>query len=227
MKKILIILLTLVLSTTNLVAHTSHYQNFQKIEMEILKDGKVIGYNYYFFDKKNEVLIIKNQIQFKVNLFGIEVFNLEGYGVEKYKDDKLISYESKTIQNSKEKFVNLTYNSEKDKFDINGSSYVGLAGSNNIIGNWWNHQILQADSQISPISGSIKEQIVTFLGKEKIELYGNIIDVDHFKLTSKDITIPKDRRLDFDIWYDRKNAIITKVAYSRMGNWEYRLKNYE
>jgi hypothetical protein len=102
-----------------------------------------------------------------------------------------------------------------------------LAGSNNIIGNWWNHQILQADSQISPISGSIKEQIVTFLGREKIELYGNIIDVDHFKLTSKDITIPKDRRLDFDIWYDRKNAIIVKVAYSRMGNWEYSLKNYE
>ena len=227
MKKILIILLTLVLSTTNLVAHTSHYQNFQKIEMEILKDGKVIGYNYYFFDKKNEVLIIKNQIQFKVNLFGIEMFNLDGYGVEKYKDDKLISYESKTVQNGKEKFVNLIYNSEKDKFDINSSSYIGLAGTNNIIGNWWNHQILQADSQISPISGSIKEQIVTFLGREKIELYGNIIDVDHFKLTSKDITIPKDRRLDFDIWYDRKNAIITKVAYSRMGNWEYRLKNYE
>ena len=38
----------------------------------------------------------------------------------------------------------------------------------NIIGNWWNHKILQADSQISPISGSIKEQVVTFMGKEKI-----------------------------------------------------------
>jgi hypothetical protein len=227
MKKILIILLTLVLSTTNLVAHTSHYQNFQKIEMEILKDGKVIGYNYYFFDKKNEVLIIKNQIQFKVNLFGIEVFNLEGYGVEKYKDDKLISYESKTVQNGKEKFVNLIYNSEKDKFDINGSSYIGLAGTNNIIGNWWNHKLLQTDSQISPISGSIKEQIVTFLGKEKIELYGKIIDTDHFKLTSKDMSIPKDRRLDFDIWYDRKNAMIVKVTHSRIGNWEYRLKSYK
>ena len=31
-------------------AHTSHYQNFKKIEMEILKNGKVIGYNYYFFN---------------------------------------------------------------------------------------------------------------------------------------------------------------------------------
>ena len=96
-----------------------------------------------------------------------------------------------------------------------------------MVGNWWNHKLLQVNSQVSPISGAIKEQVVTFLGKEKIELYGKIIDVDHFKLTSKDMSIPKDRRLDFDIWYDKKNAIIRKVSYSRMGTWEYRLKNYE
>ena len=227
MKKILLILLTITLSTSNVIAHTSHYQDFKKIEMEILRDGKVIGYNYYFFNKENDVITIKNQIKFKVNLFGIEVFKLEGQGIEKHKNNKLVSYESKTLQNNKEKFVNLIYEPEKDKFDIKGSSYTGLAGTNNVIGSWWNHQILQADSQISPISGSVKEQIVAFLGKEKIELYGNIIDTDHFKLTSKDMTIPKDKRLDFDIWYDKKNAMIVKVSYSRLGNWEYRLKNYE
>lgn len=227
MKKLLIFIFTLVVLTSNLYAHTSHYKDFKKIEMEILKDGKVIGYNYYFFEKVDDILIIKNQIQFKVNLFGIEVFNLEGYGVEKHKDDKLISYESKTLQNDREKFVNLIYDSKSDKFKINGSSYIGLADTKNIIGNWWNHQILQAKSQISPISGSIKEQVVNFLGKEKIELYGSIIEVDHFKLTSKDMTIPKDKRLDFDVWYDREKAMIVKVAYSRLGNWEYRLKSYK
>ena len=220
MKKLLIFIFTLVVLTSNLYAHTSHYKDFKKIEMEILKDGKVIGYNYYFFEKVDDILIIKNQIQFKVNLFGIEVFNLEGYGVEKHKDDKLISYESKTLQNDREKFVNLIYDSKSDKFKINGSSYIGLADTKNIIGNWWNHQILQAESQISPISGSIKEQVVNFLGKEKIELYGSIIEVDHFKLTSKDMTIPKDKRLDFDVWYDREKAMIVKVAYSRLGNLE-------
>ena len=163
MKKILFILLTLGLTISNLDAHTSHYQNFKKIEMEILKDGKVIGYNFYFFNKEEGIITVKNQIQFKVDLFGVEVFNFEGYGIEKHKDNKLISYESKTKQNNKEKFVNLIYKPEKDKFDIKGSSYTGFAGTNNMIGNWWNHQILQADSQISPVSGSIKEQVVTFL----------------------------------------------------------------
>ena len=67
----------------------------------------------------------------------------------------------------------------------------------------------------------------TFVGMEKIDLYGKIYDADRFSLKSKDMSIPKDKRLDFDIWYDRKNLMILKVSYSRMGNWEYRLKNFD
>ena len=140
---------------------------------------------------------------------------------------KLISFNSKTLQNDKEKFVNLEFNKQTDKFDIQGSSYNGEASINNVIGNWWNHKVLQTNSQISPISGSIKEQVVTFIGKEKIDLYGKTYEVDHFKLTSKDMTIPKDKRLNFDIWFDKENSLILKVAYSRLGNWEYKVKKFE
>ena len=115
----------------------------------------------------------------------------------------------------------------RNEFEIKGSSYSGKAPTDNVVGNWWSHKILQSNSQISPISGSIKEQVVTFIGKEKLELYGTSYDVEHFKLTSKDMSIPKDKRLNFDIWFDKKNALILKVTYSRMGNWEYRVKNFE
>ena len=70
-------------------------------------------------------------------------------------------------------------------------------------------------------------QVVTFVAKEKIDLYGKTFEVDHFKLRSKDMNLPKDKRLDFDIWYDQKTSMILRVTYSRMGNWEYRLKNFE
>ena len=227
MKKFLYIFLVLFLTTSNVTAHTSHYKNLKKIEMEVFRDGKVIGYNYYFFDKKDETITVKNQIRFKVSLFGVDLLNVEGYGIEKYENDKLISYKSKTLQNDKKKFVDLIYDSEKDKFNIKGSSYNGLATTDNIIGNWWNHRILQASSQISPISGSIKEQVVTFVGKEKIKLYGRLIDVDHFRLTSKDMSTPKDKRLNFDIWYNSKSSMILKISYSRLGYWEYKVKNFE
>ena len=205
----------------------AHYNKFNKIEMEILKDGEVIGYNYYFFKKNKNETIVTNQIKFTVKIFGATVFEIEGYGEEKYIKDKLISFNSKTRQNKKEKFVNLKLNEERNEFEIKGSSYSGKASTDNVVGNWWSHKILQSNSQISPISGSIKEQVVTFIGKEKLELYGTSYDVEHFKLTSKNMSIPKDKRLNFDIWFDKKNALILKVAYSRMGNWEYRVKNFE
>jgi hypothetical protein len=139
----------------------------------------------------------------------------------------LISFNSKTRQNEKDKYVQLSLNVKENRYDIKGSSYIGSASIDSVIGNWWSHKILQTNSQISPVSGSIKEQIVTFIGKEKIKLYGNMYEVEHFKLTSKDMSIPKDKRLNFDIWFDKKNALILKVAYSRMGNWEYKVKKFE
>jgi len=209
------------------VAHMAHYSKFNKIEMEILKDGEVIGYNYYFFNKDKNKTTVTNQIKFTVKLFGATIFEIEGYGEEKYIKDKLISFNSKTRQNNKNKYVNLKLDEQKNIFNIKGSSYSGKASTNNVVGNWWSHKILQTNSQISPISGSIKEQVVTFIGKEKLELNGKTYNVEHFKLTSKDMSIPKDKRLDFDIWFNKKNTLILKVTYSRLGDWEYRVKNFE
>jgi hypothetical protein len=226
MKKILILIFFLVYSLSS-NAHMEHYNKFNKIEMEILKDGEVIGYNYYFFKRDGNKTTVTNQIKFTVKLFGATIFEIEGYGEEKYINNELISFNSKTLQNDKKKYVDLEFDKEIDKFNIQGSSYNGVASTNNVIGNWWNHKILQSNSQISPVSGSIKEQIVTFIGKEKIELYGTAYEVDHFKLTSKDMSLQKDKRLNFDIWFDRKNSLILKVTYSRLGNWEYRVKNFK
>ena len=226
MKKLLFLTFLLIYSF-NSSAHMAHYNKFNKIEMEILRDGEVIGYNYYFFKKDEENTTVTNQLKFTVKLFGATIFEVESFGEEKYIEDKLISFNSKTRQNKKDKYVQLKLNENENAYDIKGSSYTGSASLENIIGNWWSHKILQTNSQISPISGSIKEQVVTFIGKEKIELYGKTYDVEHFKLTSKDMSIPKDKRLNFDIWFDKKNALILKVAYSNMGNWEYRVKNFE
>jgi len=225
MKKFLVIIV--ILFNSNVLAHMDHYKEYNKIEMDIYRNGELIGYNLYSFVRKDDETIVTNQIKFSVKLLGVSIFKVEGIGEEKYLKDQLISYKSKTLQNDKEKFVNLTFNKTKNKFDIKGSSYSGEAPIYNIVGNWWSHKILQTKSQISPISGSIKEQVVTFIGKEKIEQYGKIFEAEHFKLRSKDMSLPKDKRLNFDIWFDKKSSMIIKVTYSRMGNWEYRLKKFE
>ena len=226
MKKYIYILL-LFLFTSQAQSYTSNYKNISKIEMEVFRNDKAIGYSNYFFQHEGDSMTIKNYTQFKVKLFGITIFSILSEAIEKYEDSKLVFFKSNTFQNNKEKFVNLKYDKKLNKFIIDGSSFKGEADVDNVIGSWWNKKILIANSQISPLSGSIKEQNVNLLKKEIIELYGKDYEVLHYKLKSKNENLPKEKKLDFDIWLDPQKGLIVKIAYERMGKWEYRLKNFE
>lgn len=224
-KIILIFFIALgILFKINVYAHTDHYKNIKSIEMEIFKDNKYIGFSKFFFNKTQKKFEVTNTTNFEVKLMGITVFSVISEGLEIYENDQLIYFKSDTVQNDKKKFVEVFLDEENRNFKINGSSYKGTGNLENIIGNWWNHRLLQSDTQISPLSGSIKKQSVEFLKKEKIRLYENEIDVEKFRLKSTDESLPKDKRLDFEIWYDKKRAMIVKIRYKRLGTWEYRLK---
>ena len=207
-------------------ADESHYKNISKIEMEVLRNEKIIGYSNYFFKHSGDTMIVENYTKFNVEMFGINVFTINSKSKEIYEKDKLLSFESSTSQNDKKKFVKLTYDKNKNKFIINGSSYVGEANQENIIGNWWNAKILETKTQISPLSGSIKKQEVKFTNEDQIEYKNKKIKLSQFKLKSTE-DLPDDKKLDFDIWLEPNKGIIFKVKYNRLGSWEYRLKNYE
>ena len=115
MKKIIVILFLLIYPT-NSIAHIGHYIKYNKIEMEIFRNGELIGYNHYFFKRNGAETIVTNQIKFVVKLLGATVFQVEGYSEEKYLKDQLVSYNSKTLQNDKEKFVNLVFDKTKNIF---------------------------------------------------------------------------------------------------------------
>ena len=222
-----IYILVLFLLTSQSQSYTSNYKNFSKIEMEIFRNDKTIGYSNYFFEHDDGTMKVKNYTQFEVKLLGIDIFSISSEAIEKYENNKLVFFKSNTLQNNKEKFVNLKFDKKSNKFIIDGSSFKGKAKTDNVIGSWWNQKILLANSQISPLSGSIKEQKVNFLKKEMIELYGKSYEVLHFKLKSKNENLPKEKKLNFDIWLDPQKGLIVKIAYERMGKWEYRLKNFE
>ena len=193
----------------------------------VIKDDEKIGESIFTFKKEENKFIVKNTTNFEVKLLGVTVFSINSRGTEEYIGDQLISFNSETFQNNKRKYVNLIFDEKKEKFIIDGSSYKGEADKENIIGHWWNHRILQTETQISPLSGSVKKQNIEFLGKEKIKLYNKEYDVEHFRLFSTNPNLSDDKKLNFEIWYDKKKALIIKVAYKRMGLWEYRLKKIQ
>ena len=225
MKKSIFVFFILILFS-NVFANEINYKNITKIEMDVLRNDKIIGYSNYFFKHNKDTMIVENYTEFVVDLLGINVFSINSKSKEIYKKDKLLSFESKTLQNDKKKFVKLTYDKNKNKYLINGSSFIGEASQENIIGNWWNAEILKTKTQISPLSGSVKKQEVKFINEDQIEYKGRKIKLSRFKLKSTE-DLPDDKKLDFDIWIDANKGIIFKVIYNRLGSWEYRLKNYQ
>ena len=224
LSSLIIVSIILIITISTSYSLDNNYKNFKKIELDVYRDGKIIGFsNYEFLSKSNE-LLVKNITEFKVKILGAEIFSVLSQSEELYKNGKLIHFKSNTIQNKKKKYVRLKYLGGSDEFLIDGSSYKGKAEKHNVIGSWWNPDILDAKSQISPLSGSIKKQKVLFIGKELIKIEDKEYNTEHYKLLS-DESISEDRKLDFDIWYSRDKNIIIKISYQKFGNWEYRLKN--
>ena len=77
--------------------------------MDVLRNGKKIGYNKYIFINKNDSLIIENQTNFIAKIIGFNLLSVNASSTETYKNGKLVKYESKTIQNKKKKYSNLVF----------------------------------------------------------------------------------------------------------------------
>jgi len=135
-----------------------------------------------------------------------------------------VEYKSKTIQNKKNKYNDLALNEKKKIYNIKGSSFNGNAPSHALIGNWWNHNILQSEIIISPLSGSLRFQEVYFLSKEILEIKKKNYDTSRFKIILKK-KIDDKKKEEFNVWIDNKSKIILKVTYSKLGSWEYIVKN--
>ena len=205
-------------------SHVNHYDKLKIIEMDVLRNGKKIGYNKYSFKSQNNLLEVKNEINFIVRLMGINLINVNGSSTETYKSGKLVKFKSNTIQNKKKKYNELMLSEDKKNFKIKGSSFNGNVPSTALVGNWWNHNILQSKMIISPLSGSLKFQEVYFLSKEILKINNDSYNVSKFKIVMKK-NINDKKKEEFNIWLDDKSKIILKVSYSKFGDWEYIIKN--
>ena len=210
--------------STFTLSHVQHYNDIIYLEYDLYRNNNLIGSHKYDFIRKGEDLTVKSEVSFKITKLGIDLYKYYAISDENYKKGKFHSFSSKTKQNKKDKFVNIELNNKKNKLKIKGSSFTGEGNIEYIVGTWWNHEIIKAKAQISAISGRIIEQNVVFLGKEKINIDGKSYNSLHFKFLSSDKSLPDNKKLNTDIWYEENSFIWLKAKFVKQGEWEYRLK---
>tara|TARA_B100000963_G_scaffold122797_1_gene107115 strand:+ start:4533 stop:5216 length:684 start_codon:yes stop_codon:yes gene_type:complete len=227
MKKIILSIIILLTICFKASSHVDHYSNYNYLEYELFRNNQSIGYHKYEFNREKNNLLIKSEVQFKITKLGVDLYRYYAESEEIYENDRFIKFKSKTTQNKKAKYVNIQRNKQKNNLIIDGSSYKGEADKDAIVGTWWNHEIVKAKAQISAISGRIIEQTVTFVGKEEVKLGNTTYQTLHFNFKSSDNTLPDNKKLNTDIWYDENTKLWIKAAFEKRGYWEYRLKTYK
>ena len=227
MKKITLSIIILFFLSFSAISHVGHYKKFEYLEYELFRNNKLIGYHKYDFIRENNILSVKSEVNFKITKLGIDLYEYNAESNETYKDDKFSQFSSKTNQNKKDKYVNISVDTSQSALIIDGSSFKGTAPIDSIVGTWWNHEIVKAKQQISAISGRIIEQTVTFVGKEQIKIGDKTYNSLHFNFKSADESLPDSKKLNTDIWYDENSFLWLKAAFDKTGYWEYRIKEYK
>ena len=227
MKKIVLLIIILFSFNFKAISHVEHYAKFNYLEYELFRNNNSIGYHKYDFVRENDTLSIKSEVKFTITKLGVDLYKYFASSEEIYTNNKFLKFSSKTKQNKKEKYVNISIDTIDGDLIIDGSSYKGKASKESIVGTWWNHEIVKAKAQISAISGRVIEQSVTFIGKEKVTIGDKTFNTLRFNFKSSDETLPDSKKLNTDIWYDEKTFLWVKAAFDKTGYWEYRIKIYK
>ena len=196
-------------------AHIQHHVNLNEIKFEIFRNDKKVGYHNIIFSRDKEMLIVRNEIKFEIKKLGISFYKYQSEGTEVYDQDGLLfTFNSKTSDNKKLKYCNIEAQDNKN-YLIDGSSYKGTFNKDFAISSYWNHEILKKNTQISGITCKIRNQKVTFLKNELIEVKGQTTKTSVFNIDGKG--------LDTKIWYRKKDMAIVRQILNQKGIWRYEI----
>ncbi|MDC3021507.1 hypothetical protein OAZ96_02120 [Pelagibacteraceae bacterium] len=226
-KSILFLIIVTTFFLPNFVlSHVKHYSNLKYLEYEIYLNSELIGTHVFNFKKDKNTLSVNTLGKFKVKKLGIDLMDYKTKTKEIYINGQLNNYFSETFQNAKRKYVNLSYNKARKLFEIDGSSFKGSTDDNSIVGSWWNHEIINKETQISAVSGRVLPQKVKFLGKKELILFDKKYKALKFHFLSNNNKPKNKKKINFNVWYDEKTLLWLKMSYEKMGKWEYRLKKH-
>ena len=119
MKKLIVSIIILTLTTSSLFAHVEHYKSFNNLNFELFRNGKLIGYHNYEFIRENRTLKVVSDVEFNINKLGVNLYSYKATSEEIYKNNR-------SVLNMVEKFKSGVSESKTGMQGASNKSYYSL-----------------------------------------------------------------------------------------------------
>jgi len=177
-----------------------------RLEFDVLRDGGKFGTHILTFDREGDTLTVDTDVELRVTLGPITLFEHLHDVTEKYTGDSLVWIGSRTKTGGKWK--TLSVEAVKGGFNVKGEKFNGLLKSPVIPSTHWNEDQMRQGFLFSTETGETLPMKVTDRGIEKIKAGGRMIEARRYDVDSE---------LDASFWYDAQGLWV-KTAFEAQGS---------
>lgn len=163
---------------------------------KVYLDDREIGRHVFTLHQQGETRELKSQADFKVKVLFIDAYNYSHTANEKWQSDCLVSLAARTEENKEVTVV-------KGKLENGGFVVTSPKGTQTLPAcvmtfAYWNPQMLTQSKLLNPQTGEWLDVKIRSLGNETIDVRGQQVAAEHFKLDA-----PK---LKIELWYSAGNG---------------------
>ena len=173
-----------------------------ELDFTVLREGSEIGTHRIGFRQNGAALEVDIKTRIAVKMAFITVFRFEHDGHEVWRDNKLVSMETKTHDDGEDHSLVATANGSGE-LKIVGDGNERTAKGSMIPASLWNATFLETKELLNSLVGTDLAIDVAFEGEESVTVNGKSILAKHYSMTGE---------FERELWYDNE-LVLVKIAF--------------
>lgn len=194
---------TFLSGTVVLPAQSAMIPSTGTLDFTVFREGEEIGTHQIDFLQKDEILEVNVKTRIAVKIAFITVFRFVHDGHEVWRDNRLVSIETKTNDDGDDHSLSAKVNASGDLQVLGDGENRTVKGSV-IPASLWNSTFLESKELLNSLIGTELAIDVVFKGEEPIEVQGKMVNAKHYSMTGE---------FERELWYD-EDQVLVKFAFS-------------
>ena len=160
------------------------------------RNGSRFGSHVLNFERDGDDLHVRVEIDFSVGLGPIKLFRYSHRNHEIWRDGRLVSLESTTVDDGKP--YRVSARAEGDRLLVDGSGGELELSGDTLSTSYWHERTVSRSEWLDTQKGKLVKSTVSPLGEETIAAGGRTIEANRYRLRGD---------LDCDLWYYRERWV--------------------